>query len=397
MADVRQFDNKTFNPEAFGSYIDTIPKKNRNELIKSRVIVSDAQIKSLLGSQTGSYYATIPIFGRIGGDALNYDGQTNITATGTESFEQSIIAIGRAKAWTEKDFSFEITGGVDFMSEVAKQVSEYWDDIDTGMLLAILKGIFSMTGTDKEFVKAHTHNIANDATNFRMGPTTLNTAIQKACGDKRAKFSLVFMHSAVATNLENQNLLEFLKYTDASGVQRALPLATWNGRTVIVDDGMPFAEMYYDATAETAGALKVVATEPSEGEVKLDTVKAAYAGSKALTGVGNEYVVLDTQYVTYVFGEGAFKFADLGAKVPYEMSRDPKTNGGEDTLYSRRRMCFAPYGISFTKKSVATLSPTDAELANGANWKLVDNGKTSGSRKTIDHREIAIAQIFSRG
>ena len=41
------------------------------------------------------------------------------------------------------------------------------------------------------------------------------------------------MHSQVATNLENLQLLEYLKYTDANGIQRDLTLATLNGRTVI--------------------------------------------------------------------------------------------------------------------------------------------------------------------
>ena len=39
-----KFDSKSFNPEAFGSYVETLPNPNKNELIKSRVIVSDAQI-----------------------------------------------------------------------------------------------------------------------------------------------------------------------------------------------------------------------------------------------------------------------------------------------------------------------------------------------------------------
>lgn len=392
-----KFDLKSFNAEAFGGYVQTIPQQNKNELIKSRVLVASDQIKALLSSQTGSFYGTIPFFGRIDGEAVNYDGKTDITASELDTFEQAVIAVGRAKGWMEKDFAVDITAGVQFMDEVAKQVAEYWDGINTGILLSILKGIFSMTTTDKDFVKKHTHNIANDATNFRMSPTTLNTAIQKACGDKRSKFSLVFMHSAVATNLENQNLLEYLKYTDAQGIQRALPLATWNGKTVIIDDGLPWSDLYFDATADTEGALKVTSAGSGAGEVALATVQTAYAGDKTLTGDGSEYVVLDTQYVTYVFGEGAIQFADLGADVPYEMSRDPKTNGGQTTLYSRERLCFAPYGISFTKKSVSSLSPTNTELENGQNWKLVDNGKTSGSRKTIDHRDIAIAQIFSRG
>ena len=198
-----------------------------------------------------------------------------------------------------------------------------------------------------EFVNNHTYDITGEVDN-EITSTTLNTAIQKASGDKRAKFSMVFMHSAVATKLENLNLLEYLKYTDANGVQRALPLATWNGRMVIIDDGMPY---------ETSDA--------------------------------------GTKYTTYVFGEGAFRFANLGAKVPYEMGRDPAKNGGQDTLYSRRRMCFAPYGISYTKSSQASLSPTNAELENGANWKLIDNGGEGDALNVVNHRDIAICRIIS--
>ena len=79
--------------------------------------------------------------------------------------------------------------------------------------------------------------------------------------------------------------------------------------------------------------------------------------------------------MTYVLGEGAISYEDIGAKVPYEMSRDPKTDGGVDTLYTRQRKVFAPYGISYEKKSQTTLSPTKAELENGTNWVLVHSGE----------------------
>lgn len=345
-----KFDSKSFNAEAFGQYVETLPHPNKNELVKSKVIRQSQRIKDLLSTQTGSFYGTMPIFGRIDGDALNYDGSTDITATSMETFEQSVIAVGRAKAWVERDFSVDITAGVDFMDEVGKQVATYWDDIDTGIVMAILKGVFAMTGAkNADFVTAHTHDISAEGEGL-ISATTLNTAIQKASGDKRAKFGLVFMHSAVATNLENLNLLTFLTQTDANGIQRPLPLAHWNGRLVIVDDGMPVE------TDET-GAL----------------------------------------YTTYIFGEGAFDFADLGVEVPYEMGRDPAKNGGQTTLYSRKRVCYAPYGITFTKKSVATQSPTNAELENGGNWALINNGKSGGELKSINHKDIAIARIISRG
>ena len=58
----------------------------------------------------------------------------------------------------------------------------------------------------------------------------------------------------------------------------------------------------------------------------------------------------------------------------------------------------APFGISYEKTSQATLSPTDAELANGANWCLVHSGESSeGDRSYIAHKAIPIARILSRG
>lgn len=35
-----QFDSKTFNPEVFGRYVERIPNLTRNELLKSRALVS---------------------------------------------------------------------------------------------------------------------------------------------------------------------------------------------------------------------------------------------------------------------------------------------------------------------------------------------------------------------
>ena len=75
------------------------------------------------------------------------------------------------------------------------------------------------------------------------------------------------------------------------------------------------------------------------------------------------------------------------------MSRDPKTNGGQDTMYTRQRKVFAPRGISFTKSVMATTSPTAAELETGANWAIVNDG----SGTTINHKAIPIARIVSLG
>ena len=371
-----KFDSKSFNPQAFGAYTERIPNLKRNELIKSKALKGNQDIKRTFNSQTGTVHAVLPMHGLIGGTAQNYDGETDLESEGTETFERGVVVIGRMKGWTERDFSEDVTGGVSFMDNVAAQVSDYKADLDQLTLTKILTGIFAMTGKDdKVFVDEHTTDITGVTATDKDGNVknvvqadTLNTAIQKAAGDNKSKFTMAIMHSTVATNLENLKLLKYMTQTDANGVERELTLATWNGRLVLIDDSMPTEDVPEVEESGTSGNPGYIPAQP------------AY-----------------TKYTTYVLGDGAFDYEDIGAKVPYEMYRDPKKHGGEDTLYMRQRKVFAPYGISFTRKSMAAKSPTDDELANGANWELVNNGKAGSAKKTIKHKAIPIARIISRG
>lgn len=341
-----RFNHKTFNAEAFGAYRRTLPNVRRNELIKSEALRPNQDIRDTF-NQTGVYYSTMPMFGRIGGTPQNYDGVTDIVPSPTTTFARSVIVIGRMKAWIEKDFAEDITGGAGFMSNVARQVNDYWQTEDQEELVAILNGVYAMTGAENlNFINRHTFDISSNA-NPNVAPETLNSALQQACGDNKRIFSLVCMHSTPATNLENQGLLEYFKYNDANGIQRSLPMATWNGKTVLIDDNMPTIDI----------------------------------------GGGN------TLYTTYALGVGAIDHEDVGAEVPHEMVREAKINGGQTSLISRQRKVFAPYGIDFTKAQMASRSPLRSELSNGVNWSLVQD--TEG--EYFPHKAIPIARIISRG
>ena len=339
------FDSKIFNAEVFDAYAKTIENTRVNELIKAKVFVDrTAEYKNKFAEQGGSNYVVETIKARIGGNALNYDGETDITSNSRDTFAQGKIVVGRAAAWGEKDFSTDITGGHGFEAAIA-EIAQYWDDVDQDTLLAILKGIFSMSNSgDMDFVDNHTFDITEED-DSKIGVATLNSAIQKACGDRKKSFSVVIMHSAVSTNIENLNLVNHLKYTDAQGVQRDLGLYTLNGRLVLVDDGMP---------VDNSG----------------------------------EYPV----YTTYVLGEGAFEYCNAGAKVPYELTRDAKTDGGISEIVSRQRKMFAPKGISFANTSI--VSPSESQLEDGANWKVARN---AGDTESYPHKLIPIARIVSLG
>lgn len=443
------FDSKLFNGEVFQRYVDRVPNLKLNELLKSRAVVSRQDLATAMADQVGGNYITTPLKGLISGTPLNYDGVTNIDATSTQTFSHSRVVVGRAKAWTEKDFSYDITGGVDFMENVAQQVAEYWDEVDQDTIIAILTGVFGMADVEgTKFVSSHTHNITavqnSEGKTGLMDATTLNTAIQKACGDHKNKFTLAIMHSAVATNLENMKVLVYLKYNDANGMERETGLATLNGRLVMIDDSMPTSKAEVTAgvyTVTLSGTwaagdkLTIAGTEYTvvSGSTSASAIATAFAsaydgdeytvtassGTLTFTEASGYYAtgvpgvsatttsgktttatttapVVNTTYTTYVFGDGAIEYTNCGAKVPAEMSRDPKTNGGQDTLYNRQRKCFAPYGISFVGiNNISTLSPTNTELATGTNWELVNTGGVNKSY--IDLKAIPIARIISLG
>ena len=387
-----KFDSKSFNEKAFKYSVDRIPNLKTNELKKSRALTGDEDIRKVFADEDGTAYARIAMRGLLEGDAVNYDGQTDITATSTKTFERGVVVVGRAKGFVEKDFSYDITGGKDFMQNVAEQIADYKDGLDQDTILSVLKGIFSMTGTKNlEFVNKHTTEVKGN-----VGATTLNSATNKACGSNKKKFALVFMHSDVATNVENLNLLEHLKYTDKDGITRELDLGTWNGKLVVIDDDMPTEEVEatYVKTADTA--IIAGKTYYTKSGTKYTAVASPVVGS-----IGDYYEVSDevhTEYTTYALGMGSIDYEDLGVKKPYEMERNASKNGGQETLYIRQRKVFAPYGISYEKTSQATLSPTNAELENGANWELVNSGEAEeNSRSYINHKAIPIVRIISRG
>lgn len=449
------FDSKYFNAEVFGSYVDSIPNLRLTRLLNSGAIRNRPEMAQVLRDNVGGNYISTPLRGLIDGDPLNYDGETDITATSSTTFMHSRVVVGRAKAWKEYDFSYDITGGEDFMQSIARQLTTYWSGVDQDTIVSILTGIFAMSGEGNvDFVNKHTMDVrsvtnANGVTG-QMDATTINSAVQQASGDNKAIFSLIITHSAVATNLENANILKRVSVVE-NGVTREAELGTISGKLLLIDDSMPMtreettagvytvtvggtpasgdkitvggvsitldSDTAATATA-TATALKTaldadaafaaVYSTSRSGAVITCTEKTGHYGTgkpgAEITSTAGTVTVaqttapaISTAYTTFVLGRGAIEYTNCGAKVPYEVDRDPANNGGEDKLYTRQRKCWAPYGISFTKAEMQTASPTNAELATGANWELVHSPTVSGETKYINHRAIPIARILSTG
>ena len=393
--------------------------------LTSGAVVEDAEIARLIAN--GSDVFTTPYYSLLSDTApVNYDGVTDITTEGNAGTTMSGIVFGRAKGWKETQFVRDYNSGADPMGYIASQVGAYWNHYRQKLLLGIAGGVAGVSAFSSHVID----------TNAAPTATVFGDACQTALGDNKNLLTMAVMHSYVAQQLADLDLLEYRKYTDRMGVQRTLNVADFNGLTVIIDDSMPVS-----SRSGTAGVYTItVAGTPASGDVltvngiqvTLDETSAADAtaaatalkaaldadatfsanfsmsrssgvitcteksGKYGLAGkptasvsasAGSTIAVATTtagvttgkDYKTFLFAPGFFRHATAPVTLPVEVARDAAKNGGMNMLYTRIRECYHPAGFSYTKpNSNYTASPTDLQLFDSSNWSLVADAKTVG-------------------
>lgn len=313
---MKQFDLKKWNAEVFLAYTRAIADPVKTNLIEAGVFYRDDELAQKFPAQVGGNYAVRPISGLLNGDAVDLDGATNIDEGSLPTYSQGIVALHMGKSFTEKDFTYNLTGK-DFMFQVAEQLAHYWAKQEQKKMLSILKGIFASALAGSVIEKT------------AVASTDIIDAVRGIGGDNADLFKVVFMHSVVAKELEKTEKITYALYNDANGMQRQSNIGYWNGRLVIVNDQCPVADA-------------------SEGK---------------------------HVYRTYILGERAFAYTPLPELYPAEMSRDPKTNGGQTSLISRDGLILAPEGVSFKSSAIASTNKvTNAVLETGSNWEVVNDG-----------------------
>lgn len=312
-----------YDEEVFNYTWKTTPDLILTSMIESGAVVRDAEIARLIAN--GSNFFTTPYYDVLGGDEDVYNGVDDFTADTLTGGNYSGVVYGRMHSWTAKSFIKDFNSGADPMGQIVAQVANYWIKKRQTRLIGILTALFGITG-DADWDK-HTTDITS-ATEVAeanlIGVTSINDACVAANGDNAGEYSLVIAHSTVANTLANLQLLEYKKYTDAAGITQNLPIGTINGKTLIINDNVP-----------------VVAS----------SIEGAH------------------EYTTYILGNGAIGYATAPVDVPSEVDRDPKTNGGVDTLYTRLRECLAPNGFSFKGDQETDVGVPDSVLLASASWE----------------------------
>jgi hypothetical protein len=235
-----------------------------------------------------------------------------------------------AQAWSVNLLA-ELLSGEDPMAAIATLVGAYWARTMQDMLINTLQGVFGSASMSGNLLGIHSESVATQSEATKLTGTTFIDALVKL-GDRADRLTAMAMHSATEAALRKRDLIDFIP--DSEGKAK---IRTFQGRTVIVDDRCP------------------VRAGTTDGQVFTTYIFGAGA-------VANGNGTLDGTPLQGGFGTEALEFARVALD-------------SDNVMINRKRMILHPRGIKFNSAVVAGDSPTDAELANQANWTRVYDNK----------------------
>ena len=293
----------------------------KTPIIASGIVQQDSSIMDLIGEKGN--VATIPIYKPLdanesGMEPLNNDGLTDNTPTEISGDKQTCMLIQRMKAFKAKDFTKELTGA-DPMTLIRNKIAGYYAQVWEIELMNIAAAVLGVSALSN-----HVLDLASKDKQIEAG--TIYDVEQAALGDMADGLGLIVMHSMIYKQYKKLDMVDFDKYTVAGMIKDAITLPTIAGKHVLVTDSY---------------------TKDSSGN-----------------------------YLTYLFGEGAFLSCDKNNyENQYTTDYDPETSAGVEKFCTKQGKVLHPNGISLAVDNIAKESPTKAELGTAANWSLKYNTK----------------------
>ena len=300
-------------PEIFTPYV--IEKTaEKSKLLTSGIATPSEKLNQLITG--GGLTIQMPFWKDLQGEDEVLSDQRALTPGKIGAGKDIAALLLRGKAWGANDLAGALAGS-DPMGAIAERVSDYWARREQKILLSELKGIFASTSMANHILDKSSEGIS--ASVILDGKQLL--------GDSADQLQSLFMHSAVYTELQKQNLIEYVSSTGPSGSPIQIP--TYLGYNIIVDDGAPKDE---------------------------------------------------DVYTTYLFARGVVARA-MGtpvAQVPTETDRD--SLAGEDILINRIAEIIHIYGVKWvgTPANEDDPTPSNSDLEIGTNWERVYEDKNIG-------------------
>jgi len=250
------------------------------------------------------------------------DVNTNFITSGEFDVRRQV----RVQKWGANALA-SILSGENVMDALASYIDTYWGKAMQQLLFVTEQGILAdnITNDAHDMVNDITTNDGDDA---KINYDVIVDTIFKM-GAKFQEITAMAIHSVPYARLTKLNIID----TQTISSQN-LGFGTFFGKSIILDD----YETY-----------------------KLETVTIA--------GVSTPNTPV---YWTTFFKTGAFGYGESYAGfMAVESERNPNRGGGQDFIHTRKCFALHPYGFSWTESSITSDDgdfPTDADLANEANW-----------------------------
>lgn len=330
-------------PTKFSPYVQQLTQQ-KSKLIRSGALAADPVLSANLAG--GGLTFNEPSFKDLDDDAENVstDDPTVLSTPNKIGTATEIqVRLSRNNSWASMDLTADLVGE-DPMDAISNRVADYWVRRQQLAFVATINGVFAdnaaaPSGTDTHTQNDMTHDISGAS--FSDGVTNFSAEgfidATTTMGDSMEELTLVMMHSVVYSRALKNNLIDFIP--DAIN-PAAASIATFLGRTVVVDDGMP----------KTGGVFD-----------------------------------------TWLFGRSAVRWGAGSPKVPTEVERKPDAGngGGEEILYNRVEWVIAPAGYAYIgtpPKGGPSNANTTNNLANADSW----------SRVFSERKQIRIARLVTR-
>lgn len=273
-------------------------------------IIAPVEGLNVLGMQGGTTIA-MPFFKDLTGEEEILSDTAPLGVDKITSGQDVAVLHARGKAWGVNDLAKALSGA-DPMTAIGDMTADYWSRRWQAMVLAELEGVFKATS-----MQSNVLDISAASGAAAVAGSDAMVDAMYLLGDAASGLTAYAMHSAslahfVKLGLAQDQLIDY---------QGNIQPASFMGKRVIVDDGLPVAN-----------------------------------------GV----------YTSYLFGQGAIGYGEGNAPVPTETDRDSLQ--GEDILINRQHFVMHPRGIRW-KGTATGVSPTNTELRVGANWERVYESK----------------------
>ena len=352
-------------PELFTPYvIERTAEKSR--ILQSGIAVANPKLNELVTA--GGVTMQMPFWKDLQGDDEVLSDNTPLTPNKIGSGKDIAALLMRGNAWGANDLAGALAGD-DPMDAIVDLVADYWARKEQKTLLSVLQGVFANADMADHVLDRSTAGIE--------GGVILDG--KQLLGDAADQLQAVMMHSATYTELQKQKAIEYNEVVDSNG--NSIQIPTYMGYSVVVDDSMPVEQNYKKTSDETLVSGKNYYTL-SDGVYTL--VK-----NPDVSDIDDYYEEDYKEYTTYLFARGVI---GRGEGTPVSMvstETDRDSLAGEDYLINRRAFVLHPFGIKW-KGTPAGVTPSNAELATGANWERVYESKNIGL-VAIKHRLTAAA------